>query len=108
MSKAAAFFIKFRPIPPIPSIPRTFPCGSWPSGGGGEPLHLPSRSANIAMYGQSPPFTNTGIEDSQVLNPLRAPKIKNIFVSAVASSTATGTLETRMPFSVQAWTSTWS
>jgi len=33
---------------------------------------------------------------SQVLNPLKAPKIRNILVSAVASSTAVGTLETLM------------
>jgi hypothetical protein len=40
-----------------------------------------------------------------VLNPLKAPKIRNMFVSAVASSTAVGTLETLMSWAVQAWTS---
>lgn len=41
----------------------------------------------------------------QVLNPRRAPRIRNIFVSAVASSTAVGTLLTWIPRAVQAWMS---
>lgn len=48
MPNAAAFFIKFRPMPPMPKIPRTLPCGSWPRGGGGEPLQWPARRASIA------------------------------------------------------------
>jgi hypothetical protein len=40
--------------------------------------------------------------DIQVLNPLKAPRMRNIFVSAVASSTAVGTLETLMSCAVQA------
>lgn len=47
-------------------------------------------------------------EDVQVLNPLKAPNIKNIFVSAVASSGAVGTLETRISCAVHACTSIWS
>ena len=44
----------------------------------------------------------------QVLKPLNAPKMRNMFVSAVASSTAVGTLETLISWAVQAWTSIWS
>lgn len=39
------------------------------------------------------------------LNPRNAPRIKNIFASAVASSTAVGTFETLIPRAVQACTS---
>lgn len=46
-----------------------------------------------------------GEGDVHVLNPRRAPRIRNMFTSAVASSTAVGTLETRMSCAVQAWTS---
>jgi hypothetical protein len=42
------------------------------------------------------------------LKPLNDPKMRNMFVSAVASSTAVGTLETLISWAVQAWTSIWS
>lgn len=43
--------------------------------------------------------------NKHVLNPRSAPKIKNMFTSAVASSTAVGTLETRISCAVHACTS---
>jgi hypothetical protein len=87
---ASAFFFKLRPIPPIPMIPRIFPSGSWPSTAGGLPRHLPSRS-----------------DSTDVFKLRKAPRMRNIFVSAVASSTAVGTLDTRRGGSreLQAFTS---
>ena len=49
-----------------------------------------------------------GRSNTHALNPRNAPRIRNIFVSAVASSTAVGTLETRISRAVQACTSIWS
>ena len=43
-----------------------------------------------------------------MLKPRKAPRIRNMFVSAVASSTAVGTFETRILCSVQTCTSIWS
>lgn len=40
-----------------------------------------------------------------VLKPLNVPNMRNIFVSAVESSTAVGTFDTRISCVVQAWTS---
>ena len=40
--------------------------------------------------------------DVHVLKPLKAPRMRNMFVSAVASSTAVGTLETLISCAVQA------
>ena len=45
---------------------------------------------------------------AQVLKPRNAPSMRNIFVSAVASSAAVATFETRILRAVQAWTSIWS
>ena len=56
----------------------------------------------------SEPKPNLGKGALQVLKPLNAPKMRNMFVSAVASSTAVGTLETLISWAVQAWTSIWS
>lgn len=63
----------------MPRIPNTFPLGSWPSAGTlpASPVrHLPSRS-----------------ENSDALKFRSAPSMRNTAVSAVASSTAVGTLE---------------
>ena len=60
----------------------------------------------VSVSRYNPGLRNMG--DLQELKPRRAPKIKNMFVSAVESSTAVGTFETRIPFAVQACTSIWS
>ena len=92
-------------MPPMPRIPRTFPCGSWPSGGGGEPFQWPFRRAIIAVSVSIASSKWAGGGNLHVLNPRNAPRIKNMLTSAVASSTAVGTLETRISCVVQAWTS---
>lgn len=81
-------------MPPMPRIPSTFPCGSCPRAiGSGEPFHLPARRFCIPA-----------------LKLRRAPIIKNMLTSAVDSSTAVGTLETRSggDRALQAAISTWS
>ena len=60
MPNASAFFLRLRPIPPMPRIPRIFPWGSWPSGGGGEPLKCPSRRAIIAVESHVSYFVEVG------------------------------------------------
>ncbi len=77
------------PIPPIPTIPTTFPAGSW-------------LSPNPALNLFSLRFFWA------VPNCLRAPSMRKRAVSAVAPSTATGTLEAWIPAWVQAATSIWS
>lgn len=89
--KTRAFAATLRPMPPIPRMPRTLPCGSWPSAGRGEPRHLPSRRALMPMGRLR-----------------RAPMSSQMVTSAVASSTAVGVLETRTLWAVQAVISIWS
>lgn len=86
--KANAFLAMLRPIPPMPRIPSVLPCGSRPMAGGGFPSHSPLRRDMMAT-----------------LKFRRAPSMRKMAVSAVASSTAVGTLETLMPCFVQACTS---
>ena len=70
------------PIPPIPRIPRTLCSGSCPITV--SPLHLPSRMAV-----------------SGVMACRRAPIMRNIATSAVASSTAIGVLDIEIPVACQ-------
>ena len=66
----------FRPMPPIPMIPSSFPSGSWPTGEG-SPRHSERLRANM-----------------EELKLRKAPIRRKTAVSAVESSTAVGTLET--------------
>ena len=91
MPNVRSFRAMLRPIPPMPSMPRTLPSGSCPMGGAEEPRKRPLRKLRSGR-----------------LKPRRAPRVRKTAVSAVASSTAVGTLETWMECAVQMGTSIWS
>jgi hypothetical protein len=65
-------------MPPMPNIPNVLPLGSWPIGV--LPRHLPSRIATRGMVACR-----------------KAPSMRKIPTSAVASSTAMGVLDMKMP-----------
>jgi len=97
MSKAKQRFARVLPIPPMPMMPSSFPCGSWPS-----PLsdfstndsycQLDSKDVPVFPFHSPWRIASDGTHDRR-----NAPSIKYIATSAVASSTAPGVLEMRIP-----------
>jgi hypothetical protein len=91
--------VRTPPIPPMPIIPRTFFCGSWPSSL--RPRHFPVDGIlvstiildDLSKWKYEPALTDRN--GAVILR--RAPIMRNMAISAVALLTATGVFATEMP-----------